>query len=391
MRWFIALVIIAALVAAVVLWTSQDHSPPPNWQTVELGRGDIDVTIDATGTLEPEQSVTVGAEISGLVASVEVEEDDRVEAGQLLARFDLESLESQKREAKATQASARADLASAKASLRDAELQLARTRRLNASGVVSSEEVEQSETSHELAVASLARARAQLQLARAALDQIEIQISKAEINAPITGVVLTRDIEPGKTVAASFQTPELFTIAADLQQMKLELPIDEADVGRIQVGQDATFYVDAWPERVFAAKVTKVHLAPETSGNVVTYTAELEVDNSEALLRPGMTATATISVGTERDVLRVPIAALRFSPPEEERAGFGFGPPPMEKKHASGSAIWVLREDELGVAQPVRVAIDAGASDGDWIAVDDDKLSEGELILIGEGEGEGAN
>lgn len=383
LRWAIGLLVVTGLIGAFVAWRSRDRGPAIAWESVAATRGDIAVSIDATGNVEPEQTVTIGAEVSGKIASVEVEEDEMVVEGQLLARFDLETFEGELREAEASLDSTKAELKRAKATLRDASQQLARTRKLIESGVASQEELDTRETSRALAEADYARTHAQQHLAQARIDQITIKLAKAEVHAPITGVVLTRTIEPGTTVAASFQAPELFTIAADLARMKLELAIDEADVGRVAVGQQASFRVDAWPDRSFPATLTKVHLAPRVSGNVVTYVAELAVDNREGLLRPGMTATASIAIGVERDVLRIPTAALRFTPPASEAKGFRFGPPPAEQRHASGSAVWVLREDEEGTPTPVRVAINAGASDGEWIAVVGGELREGDEVLIG--------
>ena len=273
------LVVVGGLIAGFVIWRSMDRGPKITWETQVASRGDIAVTIAATGSLEPEHSVTIGAEVSGKIATVEVEENDRVEVGDVLARFDLVTFDAELTEAKAALASAKADVQRARASAHDAELNLARTRKLIKSGVASDEELEQRETASELATADRARARAQQKLAEARIEQTENKITKAEVLAPIAGVVLRRSIEPGSTVAASFQAPELFTIAADLSRMTLELAIDEADVGQVAMGQAATFEVDAWPDHEFEAKVTKVHLSPQISGNVVTYVAELEVDN----------------------------------------------------------------------------------------------------------------
>ncbi len=372
-----AVLIVGGLIAAVVVWRGRDRGPAYIWQTVAAERGDIAVTIDATGSLEPERSVTIGAEVSGKIATVEVDEDDRVEIGDVLARFDLETFTNELAEAKASLASSKADVRRARANVHEAELELKRAEKLAKSGVAAAEELEQRETAAEIATADLARAHAQQQLATARVEQVDTKITKTVVHAPIAGVVLRRSIEPGSTVAATFQAPELFTIAADLAAMKLELAIDEADVGRIAVGQQAEFVVDAWPEREFVAQVTKVHLSPQISGNVVTYVAELAVDNTEGLLRPGMTATATVAIGIEQDVLRIPTLALRFSPPSTDAGGFRFGPPATEAKHASGSAVWVLRAD-----QPVRVAITAGSSDGQWIAVSGE-LEVGDEVLIG--------
>jgi HlyD family secretion protein len=377
-RWLVVALLASGLIAALVLWRGRDRGPEITWETVSAASGDIAVTIDATGSLEPEQTVTVGAEVSGKIAAIEVDENDRVEFGQVLARFDLEAFEVELAEARASLATAKADVRRARANVRLAALNLERTRSLAEAKVASAEELEQRESAGELADAELAHARAQQQLAAARVEQIETKITKAVVHAPISGVVLRRAIEPGSTIVSTFQAPELFTIAADLSRMTLDLAIDEADIGQIAVGQGARFEVDAWPDHEFVADVTKLHLSPQITGNVVTYVAELAVDNRDGLLRPGMTATATLEIGVERDVLRIPVLALRFSPPASDPDSFHFGPPATEHRHASGSAVWVLR-----AGQPVRVAITAGASDGEWIAVVGGDLEVGDEVLIG--------
>ncbi len=379
LRWAIALLVIGGLITALVLWRAQSQVVELGWQTQAAERGDIRVTVDATGTLEPETEVIVGAEVSGRIAEVLVDENDPVAVGQVLARFDLESFETELAEAKASLAGAKAEARRARANLAKLRHERERTERLADQGIASQEERETRESAVALAEAELDAAQAQRQLAQARIDQIETKIEKAVVGSPIDGVVLRRQIEPGSTVAASFQSPELFTIAADLHVMQLDLAIDEADVGQIVAGQRATFVVDAWPEREFEATVTKVALAPTITGNVVSYVAELSVDNEEGLLRPGMTATATILTGTRREVLRVPTRALRFNPPQEQgSSGFRFGPPQTTRQHASGSAVWVLQQ-----GQPVRVAIKTGASDGDWTEVIEGELEAGSEVIVG--------
>lgn len=384
LRVALGVLTLAAVVLGLWAWRADGGEVVHGWQTEAATRGVVHETIDATGTLEPETEVVVGAEVSGKIARVEVDEDQPVRAGQVLARFDLESFESELAEARASRAAAEADVRRARAALGKARDDVRRTERLFAQGIAAAEEQETRTSSRTLAEADLARARAQSRLAGARVEQIEARIGKAVVTSPIEGVVLRRQIEPGSTVAASFQSPELFTIAADLAHMRLELAIDEADVGRIAAGQRASFVVDAWPGRVFEARVTRVALAPTVTGNVVSYVAELAVDNSARLLRPGMTATATIHTGVREDVVRVPTLALRFTPPQPEQGGFRLGPPATTQRHASGSAVWVLQGGE-----PVRVAVTTGATEAGWTEIVDGAIEPGAAVLVGV-EAEGA-
>jgi len=382
---FVGGLLVASVLAGAGWWqVAHRPVPAPTWETQAAIRGDLDETVDATGTLEPRVEVTVGAEISGRIATVLVEEDQRVEAGQVLARFDLETFESELAEARASLSAARADVRRAEANLQQTKNEARRTQALRERGLVSVEELETRESSLALAEADLARARAQSALASARVEQIRTKIGKAEVTSPIAGVVLRRGIEPGSTVAASFQTPELFTIAADLTQMQLELEIDEGDVGRVAPGQPATFTVSAWPSARFDASVTRIALAPTKNGNVVSYVASLAVDNPDGRLRPGMTATATIETGTRRDVLLIPTSALRFNPPRpDEGGGFSLGPPRgRATRHATGSAVWVLRG-----AEAMRVAVTTGASKAGWTEVVEGAIDAGDAIIVGTGDG----
>lgn len=369
--------------------------PVPTYETVAVQRGDIDETVQATGALQAKRVVSVGGEISGRIATVEVEVNDRVTKGQVLATLDPASLDNALTEAEGALATAKIEVTRANAALEAATITKNRTEALFARGLVPREELEAARSSFALAKADAARAKSERTLAGVRVEQAKTNRDKATIVAPIDGVVLSRSVEPGNAIAASLEAPELFQIAEDLAVMRLDLGIDEADVGRVRAGQTASFTVDAWPGNTFEAKVERVDLAPvasETASAVVTYTAVLAVENVEDRLRPGMTATATILVDKHADVLRVPTAALRFDPnraaasgPTETKSSNPLQPQMPRGRLGGGrrgggnasrgaqdrpsdkgaSAVWVLRG-----GAPERVEIVAGASDGRWTEVE---------------------
>ena len=309
------------------------------YATQAASRGDLTVTVSATGNLQPTNQVEVGSEQSGLVTQVFVDNNDRVTAGQPLARLDTSRLQDTIVQAQAGLAAAQAQVATAQASAAQARANLARQEevyRVSGGRVPSETELDAARAEHRRALAGVTSAQAQVSQARAQLSSAQTNLSKATIYSPVTGVVLSRQIDPGQTVAASFQAPVLFTIAEDLAAMELEVRVDEADVGQVREGQRATFTVDAWPGRTFEARVTRVDVGANASGStasasasstttgaVVAYTAALSVQNPELLLRPGMTATAEIVTTERRDVLLVPNAALRFSPERDAAARGG--------------------------------------------------------------------
>jgi len=295
--------------------------------TVAAKVGDLQETVTATGTLSPVDAVELGAEVTGRLTRVLVDVNDRVEAGQVLAEIDPEQLSARVQEARAQLGSAQANVASAKATLAEAELKAARIRALGERQLASREEVETGEATLERAKASVASAKAQITVARAGLSSSEMSLQKAIIRAPIAGVVLMRAIEPGQTVTAGFQTPVLFTLARDLTSLELNVEVDEADIGKVKQGQTATFVVDAYPDRQFESKLVQLHNMPKAEATVVTYPAVLSVDNKDLLLRPGMTATATIVTRELDRQLLVENRALRFEPPvPPDQARQGFSP-----------------------------------------------------------------
>lgn len=340
------------------------------------------LTATATGNLEPKSEITVGAEISGLIEAVYVVENDRVQQGAVLARFDTEELQVNLQEAEARLALAKASVEEARATLAEATVDLRRKDELRQRGTASQSELDSAVAARDRAAARVTYAHATVSEAEAAVSMARTRLEKAVITSPINGVVLQRSVEPGNTVAANFQTPQLFILAEDLRQMELHVALDEADVGMVAAGQPATFTVDAWPDREFEATVLSVYLYPTVENNVVTYTTVLGVDNAEGLLKPGMTATATIRTGFREQVLRIPNAALRFTPPStDEHRGLLSGPPGMHRGSAGdapGNSVWVLRD-----GQPQRLAIRARFTDGRFTELEGGELAEGEQVIVG--------
>lgn len=310
-------------------------SDAPHYATQAVERGDLTVTVSATGKLAPTNQVTVGSQLSGLIKEVLVDVNDRVTAGQPIALIDPDQLDDAIRQSQASLNANLAGVAQAQATLEEARAQLGRLQevhRLSNGRTPAKTEMEAAEAAVARGVASVRTAQANVEAARAQLSSNQTQRTRAVIRSPVNGVVLARQIEPGQTVAASFNTPTLFVIAQDLSQMKLEVAIDEADVGQVEEGQRASFAVDAFPGETFPAKITRVDLGSNLSaesasssssssgdgsssgGQVVSYAAILSVANPELRLRPGMTATAEIVTTESRNVLLVPNAALRFTP-----------------------------------------------------------------------------
>jgi|SRR5690554_4852562 len=373
-------VLFVLVVLALLLWWWWPEDNTVHWQTHVLDRGDMELTATATGNLQPKSEVTVGAEISGLVREVLVKENDQVNKGDVLARFDTEELRVALEQAEARLALAQASVAEAEATVEEAAADARRIATLVERNLASVAQHDSAKASSKRAQARLTYAHAAVREAKAAVSQTRTRLDKAVITSPITGVVLRRTVEPGTTVAASFQTPELFLLAEDLREMELHVALDEADVGMVKAGQGAMFTVDAWPSRQFEAKVLSVYLYPSTENNVVTYTTVLSVDNSESLLQPGMTATATIITGVREQALRVPNSALRFAPPAESRTGSILGPPGGRSAQDEGPSndVWILRD-----GQPQRVLLRVGSSDGRFTEVLSDELSVGDEVLIG--------
>lgn len=388
--YLLSALLLAGLIGTLLLYGLSDDDQALRYQTAQARQGALTVIVTATGTLQPVNQVEVGTEVSGTVAEVLVDYNDRVQAGQVLARLDTAQLEARARQSAAALDLARARVAEAEATLVETDHRLQRVRELLRKGVSSEEDIDTARAAQARASAALAIARAQVSQAEAQLDVDRTALDKALIRAPIDGIVLQREVEPGQTVAASLQTPVLFVLAENLAQAELHVAVDEADVGQVGEGQRAVFTVDAYPERRFPATISQVRFAPQTVEGVVTYETVLAVDNRDLALRPGMTATAEITVQVIEQALLVPNSALRFSPPQSRPQTsttlFGrlFPRPPRSRtggrKDLDGSRhqVWTLA-DGAPLALPVRL----GASDGQWTQVLAGELTPGTELLVG--------
>jgi len=318
-KWLWRVGLLAVLgggIGGYVLWKKQSAAArQPSWVTEKVTLGDLRETVTATGTLNPLDAVEVGAEVSGRVLQVHVDVNDRVKAGQTLVEIDPSSFEARTEESQAQLRSARASLKNAQTTVKEATLKAERTRNLHQRGLASDQDLEAAEAALERAKSGVGSSSAQVTVAQAGLKSAKTNLDKSKILSPIDGIVLARSVEPGQTVTAGFQTPVLFTLARDLTRLELRVDVDEADVGRVKPGQKATFVVDAYPKREFSSEVLRLGNLPKTGTSVVTYEALLSVNNDELLLRPGMTATATIITSEKKQVLSVPNVALRFKPP----------------------------------------------------------------------------
>lgn len=423
LRWMVWLIVIAALAGGGYLaWakTRAPDLPAVSYTTEPVKRGDIKLTITATGNLEPTTEVTIGSMLSGNAGEVYVDINDRVKKNQELAKIIIRRLDQDTDNSRASLAAAQSKVKQVEATVMETEAALARAEELHK---ISGGRTP-SKADMVTATAAVARARADLANAKAAVEQQEASLranlsdqERAILRSPIDGVVLKRSLEPGQTVAASFNSPELFVIAENLEHMKLRVAVAEADIGRVAPGQTASFTVDAWPERSYSAKVTRVSFGSAITDNVVTYETELEVANGDLSLRPGMTATADIHVAEAKGVLLVPTAALRFDPKASSGGPSRFaggGPPgggaggekksfvqslmpgPPRRSGSGGprgdggeqgnggtpkslsgrSQVWILRD-----GNPVAVPVKAGLSDGRMTEISGEGIAENTPII----------
>ena len=413
---------------AVLLVAACGSATAPNFRTAEVDAGDVLVEVNAVGTIQPPALIKVSSQLSGQIEEVLADFNDAVERGQLLARLDEQSFRARLQEAEAQLEVARSQLLVQRAAVERARAQLAsrrakrlvlaaeaesagarerkaaaelkRARTLADRSTVSASELEDAQADFDsaralreaadawlqvqdteiraaeadlaMAEAQLGNSAAQIRQHEAAADEARVNLERTAIRSPLDGVVIRRDVEPGQTVAASLQAPTLFSLAGDLRTMRVETRVDEADIGRVRVGQPVSFRVDAYPERQFSGHVHKVHMAPEIIQNVVTYNVLVDAPNQDLALLPGMTALVSITVETHAGVLRLPNAALRFSPP-------GDWPDPGESEPGW---TWIWRLD-LDDPRPLQVKL--GPSDDLATAVDDGDLRVGDRILIGLG------
>jgi HlyD family secretion protein len=352
--WRLSLLAIAATGLALVAYFYPWRDVPSPYVLAPVATGSLFVTVSATGSLQPRDQVDVGAQISGPLDEVNVDYNDHVKKGQVLAVINTDQIRAQLAQAQAAENSARANIANNEAT---ADLTLKKRDRAQALfkiGGMSEQDLQTAEADYQRAVSSVAKSKADAENASAQEMLYETQLAFAQIRAPFDGIVLDRKVSKGQTVAAAFQTPVLFTLASDLTIMQLQVDIDEADIGAVREGQEATFTVDAYPQREFEAKLTSVRNSPKTTNGVVTYQGILTVDNRPMLLRPGMTANVNIMVSKTGNNLLVPNGALRFTPPGQEPV-----PQLLNKTGQNSGRVWVLEN-----GKPAARDLKIGRSDG---------------------------
>ncbi len=379
--WWLVPVAVAG--AAAVSLRARQAPPAPRYLTAAVTRGDLVETVRATGTVQPVQEVSVGAQVNGRVARVLVDYNSRVRAGDLLAELDPSTYRAQAAQGRASLASARAQLSLREAEVTLAERNLTRAQGLRAQGLNAPADLDSVLAARDSARASVRAARAQVEQAAASLAVSETNLALTRIVAPIDGVVATRAIDPGQTVVASLQSPTLFVIDNDLAHMRVIANVDEANIGRLSEGLTASVAVDAFPRETFGGTLTSLRITPITTNGVVTYQSVVAVENPALRLRPGMTATVSLRTQHHAGVLRVPNAALRYRP--AARPGAADAGVATRATPAGESAVWVVRG---GVAE--RVPVRTGLTDGAFTEVEGAGLTEGAAVVLDETDAPGA-
>jgi HlyD family secretion protein len=362
----IAVAIVAVLVILAILAFGR-RGDGPEFRTASVTRGDIQATVTATGAVNAVTTVLVGTQVSGTIKNLYVDFNSRVKKGQIIAQIDPATFESQVQQANANLLSAQANLDKSDTALVDTKRTFDRNKELFSKNLIPRSDLDTSETNYEAAKAQVSLAKAQIEQAKASLDYAKQNLEYTKIVSPVDGVVISRNVDVGQTVAASFQTPTLFTIAEDLTKMQIDTNVAESDIGVVNVGQEVEFTVDAYPDTTFKGKVWQIRKAPITVQNVVTYNVVVQVPNRDLKLMPGMTANVSIIISTKRDVLRIPNAVLRFRP-SEKIAGAA------EKK---GPGVWILEK-----GKPKRISITLGISDGNYTEIVPGEIKEGQEVIV---------
>jgi len=374
MKKILVCVLIAAVVGLGTWFLVKKEENGLKYKTETIHRGNIEAMVTATGSVNAVKTVLVGTQVSGTIKDLHVDFNSPVKKGQLLAQIDPATFQAQVDQARANLLSAEANLKKNEAALFDAGRTFDRNKTLLAKNFISQSDLDTSETAVQTALALVDAAKAQVLQSRAALNQAETNLRYTRILSPVDGTVISRNIDVGQTVAASFQTPTLFTIAEDLTKMQIDTSVDEADIGQAKVGQEVRFTVDAYPDTNFSGLVSEIRNAPVTVQNVVTYDVVVQVSNADLKLKPGMTANVSIITSRKQGVLLVPNSALRFKP--QEKGGEATG----QSKRTSdikGPAVWILENK-----QPKQRGVATGISDGSFTEIVSKDLREGQEIIV---------
>lgn len=376
----IALPLGAAIAAWQLLGPFGDSDRAPRYATSSATVTDIAQRVTATGTLSAVVTVEVGSQVSGRIKELHADYNSRVDAGQVIALIDPDLFASALAQANARRAAATAALARARTVAARASLESTRAAKLAAAGLISDAELETADAEYRSATASVSAARAELTLARAAVEQARVNLEYTTIRSPIGGVVVSRHVDVGQTVAASLAAPKLFVIAEDLRRMELHTSVAESDVGVVRAGMSVEFSVDAYPKRVFHGTVKQVRFEAVTVSNVVTYDAVVRVDNDDLALRPGMTANVSFLIAERHDALVVANRALRYRPAAAHLLELARAPPSAA---AGTTTLWVLRD-----GAPTPLPVRTGLTDGRFTEILGGDLREGDAVVVGEGDGD---
>lgn len=366
---FIAITILIAIIIVIFAIVKFVFKASSKYQTEQASIETIQQVVEASGTINPVNTVSVGSTVSGLMMEVFVDYNSQVKQGQLLARLDTSLFDANCEKAHANLVSAKADFDKQNAITINSEKTYNRCKNLVARNFMAKSELDKAEADYLSNKAQLSATRAKIIQSQADVDYAERQRSFAYIYSPVDGVIVTRNVDPGQPVAASFQAPELFTVAKDLKEMQIEVSVSEADIGKIKEGQEADYTLDGYPDQVFKGVVSQVRISPTTVSNVVTYTVVVAVDNDDLILKPGMTANVSIITQKHADVLCVPSIALKYTPITKG-----------EIKRYENQGVWVLKG-----RKPERINVEVGASDDTYTEIKSGELHEGDKVIIGSG------
>jgi HlyD family secretion protein len=358
---------IIIIIAIGVFFLFRGKNNEPKFRTEKVVKGDIEMAVTATGTVNPVTTVLVGTQVSGTIKNIYVDFNSPVKKGQLIAQIDTALFDAQVNQARANLFSAKANLEKAEATLVDAKRTMDRNKELFAKNLIARSDLDTAETNNETAKASVSAAKSQVAQTDAALSLAETNLYYTKIVSPVDGIVVSRNVDVGQTVAASFQTPTLFSIAQDLTKMQIDTNVAEADIGNVRVGQDVEFTVDAYSDTTFKGKVWQVRNAPITVQNVVTYDVVIQVANPDLKLKPGMTANVSIIISIKKDVMKISNTALRFKPAEKSKT----------TAQQKGTGVWILEQ-----GNPKRVPISTGISDGNYTELLSGEIKEGQELIV---------
>jgi HlyD family secretion protein len=395
----IVVLLLAALGAGGYFYFKEP--PKPQFKTLRVERGSVVSTVSATGTLNAVVTVQVGTQVSGTLSKLYVDFNSQVKKGQPIAQIDPALFSSAVEQARGNALNAAANLGKARVTLADTKRTLGRNKQLLEQGIVSQSDLDAAQTAYDAALTGISSADASVMQTRGALKQAETNLNYSTIRSPVNGIVVSRNVDVGQTVAASFTTPTLFTIAQDLTKMEIDTSVDESDISRLKVGQPASFTVDAYPEQQFTGTVIQIRNAPIVTQNVVTYVTVIGVSNQDLKLKPGMTANVSVQIQKKEEVLKIPSAALRFKPKagkDAREAKAGTTPPARTGKSGSGAVS--VREGKGGASggprkasrqkvyllkadgSPVGVAVETGVSDGSFVELVSGELKENDEVIV---------